>query len=115
MIRLAELRKEKNLSQKEIARVLQITQQAYSNYENGRREPDYNMLKKIADLYKVSLDWLLNNEIQEEKKSRPVNTERDTIINKLIQRLEAIDDLNILKDVSDYSDYLTYRQNQSKE
>ena len=60
MNRLEQLRKQQGLSQASVADFLKITQQAYSNYEKGKREPDYDMLVKISDFYGVSTDWLLN-------------------------------------------------------
>ena len=42
-----------------MANILQITQQAYSNYENGKRQPDYETLKKIAAFFNISIDYLL--------------------------------------------------------
>jgi len=56
---MEELRKQKGLSQKQVADFLRITQQAYSNYANGRREPDYDTLIKISNFYEVSVDYIL--------------------------------------------------------
>ncbi len=56
--RLRELRKEKQLRQEDIALDLNVSRQTISKYERGQREPDYRMLKRIADYYKVSLDYL---------------------------------------------------------
>jgi len=61
MIRLEELRRQRGLSQTQMADVLQISQQAYSNYENGKRKPDYEMLIKIADFFETTTDWILGN------------------------------------------------------
>jgi len=57
--RLASLRFSKNLTHQEIADVLGITRQAYSNYEAGKREPDYNTLVKLANYFNVTTDYLL--------------------------------------------------------
>lgn len=48
-------------SQTEIARELDIRQQSYASYEIGRNEPCLAILRKIADLHKVSLDWLVSD------------------------------------------------------
>ncbi len=61
MIKLQELRIEKNLSQNEVAKNLGITQQAYSRYEREERELGYDLLKKFANFFDVSVDYLLNN------------------------------------------------------
>lgn len=59
---LQKLRANERKTQQEIANFLQISSQAYSHYENGIREPDFNTLKKIADYFNVSTDYLLERE-----------------------------------------------------
>lgn len=71
-IRLKELRKKKNLLQKDIANMLKISTSAYGFYEQGKREPDYETLKKLANYFKVSIDYLLDRSDEKEKKSMPV-------------------------------------------
>lgn len=46
--------------QKEIASVLNITQQQYSLYERGIRDIPVDLLIKLADYYKVTTDYILN-------------------------------------------------------
>lgn len=55
---IKQLRKEKGLSQQAIANHLQITRQAYSNYEMGKREPDYETLLKLSEFFDVTVDYL---------------------------------------------------------
>lgn len=57
--RLKELRLNKKISQKDIAEYLGITVAAYSLYERGKREPNLDMLKKIAEYFNVSIDYLM--------------------------------------------------------
>ncbi len=59
MERLKLLRNKNGQSQKDIAERLGITQQAYANYERGAREPDNETLSQLADLFGVSVDYLL--------------------------------------------------------
>ena len=58
-MRLKELRKEYNISQKELADKLFLSQNGYSSYENERTEPNISTLCKLADFYNVSLDYLV--------------------------------------------------------
>lgn len=58
MYHLKELRIKKGVSQREVANYLGITNQAYSNYENGKREADYDTQLKLAEYFNVSLDEL---------------------------------------------------------
>lgn len=62
MIRLKALRTDKGLSQKEMAEYLGISQPAYANYERQAREADYETLKKLADYFNVTTDYLLGRE-----------------------------------------------------
>lgn len=57
--RLKYLREEKNLLQKDIAKYLNITTSAYGYYEQGKRSPDMETIKKLADFFNVSTDYLL--------------------------------------------------------
>ena len=58
-----KLRNEKKLSQQEVAKVLNITRQAYSRYERGEREANYETLDCLAHFYDVSIDYLLGRTI----------------------------------------------------
>jgi len=56
---LKALRKERNLSQSKLAEKLCITQEAYSRYETGDREPNINTLIKLSDIFNVPIDILV--------------------------------------------------------
>ena len=58
--RLTELRTTNGRSQAETSTLLGIAQPTYAGYETGQHEPDIQMLIKIADLYQVSLDYLVD-------------------------------------------------------
>lgn len=57
--RLKEIREDRDLKQSEIANVLGIKQQQYSEYEIGKRLIPINYLSKLADFYDTSIDYLL--------------------------------------------------------
>ncbi|MBQ4066800.1 MAG: helix-turn-helix transcriptional regulator [Clostridia bacterium] len=57
--RLKELRKERGLSQIQVAIFCDITEKAYQNYELKTREPKLEILIRIADFYNVSIDYLV--------------------------------------------------------
>lgn len=59
--RLRALREKKGLTQSEAAKKMGIVRSTYSNYEAGNREPDNDTLKKFAEFYEVSIDYLLGN------------------------------------------------------
>lgn len=60
--RLKELRLKKRLKQQELAEILGIKRNTYSDWENGKTEPSYENLVKLADLLEVSLDWLFGRD-----------------------------------------------------
>lgn len=64
--RLKTLRIKKKLTQQQLADLLGLTKSVISAYENGLRYPAYDVLIKIARIFKVSTDFLLGVEIKRE-------------------------------------------------
>ena len=60
--KLKMLRKKKGLTQKDIADLVHVNRVTYTNWEKGNREPNFETLLKLADLFDVSLDWLFGRE-----------------------------------------------------
>lgn len=67
LIGLREVRKAKNLNQQKVALDLNITREALSHYENGRREPSLSMLLKMSEYFNVSVDYLITGKNFKEK------------------------------------------------
>lgn len=61
-VRLKELRLKKGLTQTELGEKVGVKQSTFTNWENGKREPSYENLVKLADLLEVSLDSLFGRE-----------------------------------------------------
>lgn len=59
MERLKEIREDKDLLQKDVAKILNVSQQTYSRYETGEISIDKNSLIILADYYNTSVDYLL--------------------------------------------------------
>ena len=59
MNRLKEIREDKDLLQSDIAKILNVSQVAYSYYEIGKRQLPIDLLKKLALYYGTSTDHLL--------------------------------------------------------
>lgn len=57
--RIKQLRLENNLTQKQFASLFALYDSTISQYENGKRVPEYEIIIKIADNFNVSVDWLL--------------------------------------------------------
>ncbi|MBP3592402.1 MAG: helix-turn-helix transcriptional regulator [Clostridia bacterium] len=60
LIGLRIVRKQRNLNQLKVAMDLNISREALSHYENGKRCPDVQMLRRLSDYFNVSIDFLIN-------------------------------------------------------
>lgn len=60
--RLKKARKAKKLTQDQVAKIVGIDFTTISKYENDHSEPDYETLKRLAQIYEVSIDSLLGKE-----------------------------------------------------
>jgi len=58
-VRLRELRASKNVTQKQIAESIGLSERAYQYYELAEREPTVGTINKLADFFEVSTDYLL--------------------------------------------------------
>lgn len=58
-MRLKDLREDNDVKQKQLADYLNIKQNTYSQYENGKREIPIEMLWKLADFYNTSVDYII--------------------------------------------------------
>ena len=59
---LQKLREERKLSQRELAQILEVSTGTIGNYEAGLREPNFEMLEKMADYFNVPIGSLLGDE-----------------------------------------------------
>lgn len=82
--RLVKLRKDNHLKQADIAEKINESQQVISNIERGITMPDIEQLKKIADIYNISLDQLVGREFFGE------NT--DDVERQIISYIKQMDD-----------------------
>jgi DNA-binding XRE family transcriptional regulator len=67
LIGLKIIRKQKKYSQLKIAMDLSISREALSYYENGKRNPDLQMLRLLSEYFNVSIDFLINGKEFEPK------------------------------------------------
>lgn len=72
-MRIKEIREAKGQKQKDLANALGIAANTLSQYECGKREPDLETTKRIAEFLGVSIDYLLGTE----QKEMPATTEDD--------------------------------------
>lgn len=56
--RLRDLREDKDLTQSELVDILKMHKTTYTNYEQGKREPPFELIIKLAKFYDVSIDYI---------------------------------------------------------
>lgn len=56
--RLRDLREDMDLTQDELVKILNMHKTTYTNYEQGKREPPFDLIIKLAKLYNVSIDYI---------------------------------------------------------
>ena len=62
LLGLKLIRRQKGLNQLKVAMDLNISREALSHYENGKRSPDVEMLRRLSCYFNVSIDFLVNGE-----------------------------------------------------
>lgn len=67
--KLALLRKKKGMTQEELSEALQVSRQSVSRWEMDAAFPETDKLIKLSKLFECSIDFLLNDSIQESEKS----------------------------------------------
>lgn len=92
--KLYQLRKQKGLSQEELANILNVSRQTVSKWETGDSTPDMEKLITISDFFEISLD-----ELVKEKKSdlENINSSKSEVLNVLNEKLLTKDNKKKVK------------------
>lgn len=86
--RLKDLRKEAGLTQKEVAKRLQMSQPQYARTENGGRKPNGETLEKFADFFNVSTDYLLGKtDIKERNENNSIESTANVLFRTTVKDL----------------------------
>lgn len=108
MQRLEELRKEKDLLQKDVASAVNHSITCISDWERGKREPSIDDLIRLADFFGVSIDYLVGRE-EEDGVVIVSGNELSKDEKALFDKLRGLDSLN--KELAyQYVDFLSERQ-----
>ncbi len=91
---LTKLRKEKGYEAQFVANFLNVAKSTYSGYENNKSVPNHEILKKVADFYAISVDYILGRTndptpVGQPKEDREIIQELDEFIKK-IQTTEGL-------------------------
>ena len=89
-----KLRKEKNITQAELSKIMNVEQTTISKWECNRAIPDILVLNKLADYFDVTVDYLLGRKAQEKE---PTNDNADSeenrqLIDELVKKVENCTD-----------------------
>lgn len=94
MDKLRELRKKKGISQQDLANDLNISRESISKYENGEQEASYDTLRRLSKYFNVSIDYLLNNNVNDcnisEIKSSLRNLNRSELISLMEKQIDLL-------------------------
>lgn len=93
MNRIKEFRQQAGLKQKDLADMLSVKQGTVSGWEVGRREPDFDSLKRMADIFNCSIDELLGQKEKPVVKDDGLNQKLEKLSDRNLQRLEEYIDL----------------------
>ena len=103
---LADLRTEREMGQKELAALLNVSVGTISNYEKGVHFPDLDSLRKVADIFDVTVDYLLGRTgYRCSPESLKEYITADYTISEFVNTIIALDAASRTS-VSDYADYL---------
>lgn len=89
--KIIELRKKDNLTQEKLAEKIGVSRQTLSNWENNITSPDLNQAQNIVEIFKISLDDLIDN------KTEIGCSRKSSILNKIIGKTCYLDE-----DLDDY-------------
>lgn len=90
--RLRDLRKEKSLTQRELGVKIGVNDNTITNYEKGDRNPDYETLLKLADIFDCSVDYLLGR-TDNKHQSLDIPPQGHALIVKAINSDVSLDEL----------------------
>lgn len=105
---LKSLRKNNGKTQLELSKLLNVQKSTVSMYERGKRTPSPDVLKKYADIFDVSLDYILGN-------SRTLKKGEDYITINVYGSIPAGIPIEAIEDISDTEDISLKEYDRSKE
>lgn len=111
MNRIRERRKALDMTMKQLASVVGVSEGAISHYETGRREPDPYMLGRIANALNVSVDYILGRDEREASSSKKPTEKAptDESVDRGIELFRQLSDENKAQ-VMQYMEFLRQKQ-----
>lgn len=109
--RLKQLRKEKNINQRELAKYLKVAPSTISMYENGQREPNFEVLEVLADFFNVDMNYLLG---KTDKTTRLIIDKPQGLKIPVLGTVAAGIPISAVEDILDYEEVPQSWENQGE-
>jgi transcriptional regulator with XRE-family HTH domain len=104
--RIVELRKSKKITQEGLSSKIGVSRSALSQYELGSRQPDYEIIKRMADFFGVSTDYLLGVEQSRDRDIHKEETQLDRDKKYALDLIMGITDPDKKKAAIEYLKFL---------
>ena len=112
MNRIRDLRKERGLTQAELAKVLKVSARTIGFYETCERDPDTDTLRKLADYFCVSIDYLLGRldirDLTDKNLYRPKQNSSDLVFDEKYEFDEELP-LEAKKEIEKFKEFIKYK------
>lgn len=108
-MKIREIRRKCGLTMKELGERVGVSESAISQYETGKRQPDYETLLRIAEYFGVTTDYLLGNESEEPSQQKERKVTDSELMFALWGNTENIDESD-LEDVRRYAAFIKERK-----
>ncbi|WP_078577361.1 helix-turn-helix domain-containing protein [Salipaludibacillus agaradhaerens] len=119
--RLKILRQNKKLTQEELGKIINVSKVSISGYESGDRSPDTDNLRRLADYFDVTTDYLLGRSDHPELTAEDDEKSFDYYKSKIAKEFPDIDlmfkDMESLsaEDMKEVYEYIKFKMSQKKD
>ncbi|MDE5978204.1 MAG: helix-turn-helix domain-containing protein [Turicibacter sp.] len=113
---ISKVRKEAGLTQQQVANHLNVVRTSISNWENGTRTPDAEILVKLAELFNVSVDYLLGKQTTPKNKTAnptvPIFQELDKVTQDMLIDINSLNN-NEREELKNFIDFIKSKKNKT--
>lgn len=101
--RIRELRERENLTQQEMADILDVSKSTYVKYERGEREPRYGVLVALSQYFDVTIDYILGKSDQENPYIELIGELKDVVQSEQFISIYGNNVRNVQKIIADFT------------
>ena len=94
---IRDLRKQRKMSQTELAKILHVSQQTVTAWETGKAEPSSSAISNLADYFNVTTDYLLGRPEKKDDDTKTADIEDDDVIFTYEGRRIPKEDLELIR------------------